>query len=201
MAARLLEDLTARKHDIPASFAVRGDAELEDTADEVLGSFHAAQVHLGERAKGAQAPHGHLVAAFDHGRHPALDGDARGGRHRERLPIVRSLSELVGQAHLVSRRDDRRLDLVADPDAQPPLVVGQLTALDPGLALATDIDEDALRPDEDDAALHHLADLQSRRGLLAGEQRGEILGRRVTLVGHVDRLRTSSAAVGATVIS
>ena len=69
------------------------------------------------------------------------------------------------------------LDLVADGNAQPSVLIGQLGAVDPGLALAAHIHENVLGRDLDDPPLHDLATLQGRPGLLAREQRGEILGR------------------------
>ncbi len=154
-----------------------GHAELEHAADVLLGRLHAAHVHLRERTEGAHASHRHLVAALDHRRHLALDRDAGLGRHRQRLPRLRALPELERETQLVPRRHDGGLDLVSDGDAQPPVLVAELGAVDPGLALAADVDEDAFGRDVDDAPLHHLADLQGPPGFFSGEQCGEILGR------------------------
>jgi hypothetical protein len=49
------------------------------------------------------------------------------------------------------------LDLVPDGHAQPPVFIGQLGAVDPGLALAADIHEDTFGRDLDDTPLHDLA--------------------------------------------
>ena len=159
LGGALLEQTPSGEHQVAPVVAEGRDAKLEDAADVFLRGLDAAQIHLREGTEPAQAADRHLVAAFDHGRDLALDRNAGLGRDGEGLPGLRALAELVREPDLVTGRHDRGLDLVADGHAEPAFVVGQLGALDPRLALAAHVDEDALRRDLDDAPLHNLADL------------------------------------------
>src|SRR5262249_22004866 len=91
----LLEELTARQHDIPAICAVPGDPELEHAADVGLGRFRAPHVHLRKRAEGAKAGNRHLVAALDDGGDLALHGNPARRRRGQRLPGLGATLEAV----------------------------------------------------------------------------------------------------------
>ena len=176
LGGTLLEQATAGEDQVAPVVAERRDAEFQDAADVLFRRIDAAQVHLRERTEAAQAADRHLVAALDHRGHLALDRNAGLRGHGQRLARLRALPELVRKSHLVPGRDDGGLDLVAQRDLQASVLVGQLGALDPGLALAADVDEDALGRDVDDAALHDLAHLEDWTSRFAGEHRGEIFG-------------------------
>src|SRR5437867_1948010 len=139
----LLQQAPAREHQIAPVLAEGRDAELEHPADVLLRGLHAAQVHLRERTEAPQAADRDLVATLDHGRHLALDRDAGLRRHGQRLPGLGALAQLVREPDLIAGRHHGRFDLVADGHAELALAVGQLGALDPGFALAPDVDEHA----------------------------------------------------------
>ena len=124
--------------------------------------------------------HRHLVAALDDGGHLALHRNpARRGR-RERLARLGAPLQPVRQTDLVARGDDGGFDLVPDAHPQLSVVLGQLGTINPGLALAADVDEDMLGRDLDDPSLDDLTDLQGRPRLLAREHRGKIFRRLFT---------------------
>jgi CDP-diacylglycerol--serine O-phosphatidyltransferase len=172
----LFQDASPRKHDVAAVFLEPRDAELEHPADVVLLGFDPAQVHLRERAEGAQAADRDLVAALDDGRDLAVHRQAALRRHRQRLASLGALAQLVGQTDLVTGGDDGGFHLVADGDLQAALVVGELGAVDPRLALAAHVHEDVLGGDLDDPALDDLAALERGAGFVGSEQRGEVFG-------------------------
>src|SRR5882672_4638914 len=185
LGGSFLQQAPARNDQVAAVLAEGRDAELEHAADVLLGGLDAAQVHLRERAESTQAPDRDLVAALDHGRHLALDRNAGLRRHGQRLPRLGALAKLVREPDLVAGRHDRRLDLVADGNAELALAVGQLGALDPGFALAADVDEDVLGRDLDHAPFDDLPDLEHGLGGFSGEQGREVLG--VTHAHHPRR--------------
>src|SRR5215470_6514142 len=176
LGGALLEQAPAGEDQIAAVLAEGRDAKLEDAPDVVVRRLDAAQVHLRERAEPAQAADRDLVAALDHGRHLALDRNTGLSRHRQRLPRLRALPELVREPDLVAGRHDRRLDLVAYGHAKLALPVRQLGALDPRLALAADVDEHALGRDLDDAPFHDLSDLEDGPGGFTSKQGREVFG-------------------------
>ncbi len=80
-------------------------------------------------------------------------------RHRERLARLRAALEPVGEPRLVARLDDGGFHLVAHGDAQLAVLVGELGPVDPGLALAADVDKDVLGRDVEHAPFDNLPDL------------------------------------------
>jgi hypothetical protein len=72
--------------------------------------------------------------------------------------------------------ESRTSSPVDDGHPQLALVIGQLGAIDPRLALAAHVDEHVLAGDLDDASLDDLTALKAGACLGAGEQRREILG-------------------------
>src|SRR5206468_7126124 len=165
-------------------------------ADVLLRGLHAAQVHLRERTEAPQAADRDLVATLDHGRHLALDRDAGLRRHGQRLPGLGALAQLVREPDLIAGRHHGRFDLVADGHAELALAVGQLGALDPGFALAPDVDEHAFGRDLDDAPFHNLPDLEHGPGGFTGEQGPEVLSvaHASTLGGRSREVKTDRAA-------
>src|SRR4029077_105557 len=185
LGGALLEQPAAREHEIAPVLAEGRHAELEDAPDVLVRGLDAPHVHLRERTEPAQAADRDLVTALDDGGHLALDGNACLGRDGERLPGLRTLAKLVREPDFVPGRYHRGLDLVADGHAKLAVCVGELGALDPGLALAADIDEHALGRDLDDAPFHDLPDFEDGPGGFAREQRGEVFS--VTHAHHPRR--------------
>jgi len=170
----LFEQRAAREHDVATALGEPRHPELEHAPDVVLLGLHAPQLHLREGAERAQPADGHLVAALDHAGHAALDGHARLRRHRQRVARLAALTQPVRQADLVAGRHHRRFDLVADLDLEVALVVRQLRAVDPRLALAADVDEHVLVADLDHATLDDLAALDGTPRFVPGKEGGEI---------------------------
>src|SRR5262249_45689053 len=118
-----------------------------------------------------------LVPTLDHAGDPALHRDAGLRGDRQRVARLRPLPQPVRQANLVAYRDDRRLHVVADLDLELPLIVEELRAVDPRLALAPDLDEHLLIAAPDPAARPHLRPRDGASRLVLREQRGEIFFR------------------------
>src|SRR5580765_8386118 len=174
LGGAFLEQAAAREHEIAPVVAAGRHAKLEDAPDVLLRCLDAPHVPLRERTESAQAAHRDLVTALDDGGHLAFHGNTGLGRDGERLPGLRPLAKLVREPDFVPGRYHRGLDLVADGHAKLAVCVGELGALDPGLALTADIDEHALGRDLDDAPLHDLPDFEDGPGGFAREQGGEV---------------------------
>ncbi len=156
------------------SVLVLDDAEGVDLADVHRRLRGADDVDLRERTESALAGHAHLVTALDDALHLAF--------HRESgLERVLELALRGGVAHALARehdaaarRDDHRLDAIANRHLDVAVGVLQFREVDLGLGLPTHVDERHLRAEAHDGAIDRLAAVELPRLDGRFEQRGEI---------------------------
>ena len=173
-ALLLFEVLAPGDHDILPAVLVLDDAERVDLADVDRGVRGADDVDLRERTERALAGDAHLVTALVDVLHLAF--------HRKPgLERVLELALRGGVAHTLARehdaaarRDDHRLDAIADRHLDVAVGVLQFRDVDLGLGLSAHVDERHLRAEAHDGAFDRLAAVELPRLDGRLEQRGEI---------------------------
>ena len=183
--AVLLEQDTAREHDVAALLVELDDLELVGHPEELLEVLHGPQVHLGAGQEGLDADVD-LEAALDAGLDDAGDGLVALDGQGDLLPGLHQVRLLLGEDELtamVVHRVQEDIHGVAHGHAEAAVAIGELPLGDGALGLVADVDDDAVVGDSDDLALHHRLLLHGVVVEVGVHQRLEVVAGEIRQVG------------------
>ncbi len=165
--ALLLDQFTARQHDVLPLLIDFDDLELVTIADELREVPRRNDINLRRRQKRLDADVDDQ-AALDDGLHLAGDAPALFANRENLVPILLELRLLVREddrALLVFKLLDEHINLVADLDG---VGVNKFIRGDDAFAFVTDVHQNFLGADFDDLAFDNFALGKTRRALLHG---------------------------------